>query len=50
MSPERKCEDFTCKEAGIGLLSVAPGTSLWLCQDHMIKMIKEVQGKVKVNE
>ena len=47
MSPERKCEDFTCKEAGIGLLSVAPGTSLWVCQYHMIQMLKELpEGKV----
>jgi len=50
MTPEKQCEDFTCKKAGIGLLSVAPGTSLWLCQYHMIEMVKEVQKKGKVNE
>lgn len=49
MSSEKKCEDFTCKKAGIGLLSIAPGTNLWLCQYHMTEMIKEAQ-RGKVNE
>mgnify|MGYP001048556161 FL=1 len=50
MAYEKQCEEFTCKKAGIGLLSVAPGTSLWLCQYHMIEMVKKVQEEGKVNE
>ena len=50
MASEKQCEDFTCKKAGIGLLTVAPGTSLWLCPYHMSEMVKKIQKEGKVNE
>lgn len=49
MATERKCEDFRCNQVSVGLLSVAPGTSLWFCRDHMLEMIKQIQKEGKVN-
>ena len=45
MPPERKCENFQCKQVSIGMISIVFGKHLWLCQDHMIQILKEVQEK-----
>ena len=45
MPTEQKCDNSQCKQVSIGLLSVAPSNRLWVCQDHIIQIIKEVQEK-----
>ena len=37
----KKCERFDCKEPAVLLISIAPGTSVWLCK----KCLEEFQNE-----
>ena len=43
----RKCETFGCENLGVRMFQVAPGTTLWLCQDCIGKNIMN-SGRLKL--